>query len=291
MICSRPVVLGLCALYTLGFSASAQQEAATPPQVLQITLEMVKPGKQGMVHDKSESTFVAAMARAKEPTHYTAFCSLSGRPRCIYLTRYDSFAAWESDQKFVEKNAALAAELDRAAVSDGELLEGMTQVVYTYDKDLSYHSRKPDASVRFLEALVYRIKPGHTADWHKLVQMVKDGHEKAGTSAHWGMYEIGYGTEDGTYLVLSAHSSLADIDTGFEENKKWLAAMGGPDGMKQFDDLVAATIDQSHSELYAVNPRQSYVEDSWIQADPAFWKPKPAVAPAAKPAAEEKKSK
>ena len=291
MIRPRPVVLGLCALLVFGFSASAQQEASTPPQVLQITMEMVKPGKQGMLHDKSESAFVAAMARAKEPSHYTAFCSLTGRPRCIYLTRYDSFAAWEADQRFVEKNSALAAELDRAAVSDGELLDGMTQLVYTSDPDLSYHSRKPDASVRFLEVSVYHVKPGHTADWRKLVQMVKDGHDKAGTTTHWGMYEIGYGSEDGTYLVLSAHSSLANIDTGFEESKKWLAAMGGPEGMKQFDDLLAATIDHSHSELYAVNPRQSYVEDSWIQADPGFWKPKPAAAPAAKPAADEKKSK
>jgi hypothetical protein len=35
----------------------------------------------------------------------------------------------------------------------------------------------------------------------------------------------------------------------------------------------------------------SYVPEEWIKADPDFWKPKPAMAPAAKPATEEKKEK
>jgi hypothetical protein len=33
----------------------------------------------------------------------------------------------------------------------------------------------------------------------------------------------------------------------------------------------------------------SYVDDAWIKADPNFWKPKATMAPAAKPAASDKK--
>jgi hypothetical protein len=36
-------------------------------------------------------------------------------------------------------------------------------------------------------------------------------------------------------------------------------------------------VDISHSELYAINPRQSYVPEEWINANPDFWKPKPAA--------------
>jgi hypothetical protein len=42
--------------------------------------------------------------------------------------------------------------------------------------------------------------------------------------------------------------------------------------------------------LFSVNPKQSYVDPAWIKADPDFWKPKSAAAPAAKPAAAEKKT-
>jgi len=36
------------------------------------------------------------------------------------------------------------------------------------------------------------VKPGHRQDWEKLAKIVKDAHDKAGTSAHWSMYEIAY---------------------------------------------------------------------------------------------------
>lgn len=290
----RFLAFGLSVAMASGVLAAAQQDSAsTPPstKVLQIEREFVKPGKQTSMHDKSESAFVSAMTRAKWPTHYTAFCSLSGKARCVYLTWYDSFAAWEADQKAVSKNATLSAELDRAEVADGELLDSVNQTVYTYDKDLSYHSRPPNGQIRYLEASVYHVKPGHTGDWNELMKMVKDGYDKAGTSSHWGMYDISYGAEDGTYLLLTADKSMADIDNSLDEGKKWMAAMGGPEGLKKFDALVAATVDHGDSELFAVNPKQSYPEDAWVKADPDFWKPNAAAAPAAKAAAEAKKAK
>jgi hypothetical protein len=63
----------------------------------------------------------------------------------------------------------------------------------------------------------------------------------------------------------------------------------GEDGVKKFRELFASAVDSSRSELFSVNPKQSYVPDEWIKADPDFWKPKAAVAAAPKPAAAEKK--
>ncbi|MFY9531403.1 MAG: hypothetical protein WBC04_05690 [Candidatus Acidiferrales bacterium] len=90
---------------------------------MQITREYTKPGKAGMVHDKTESAFVQAMTRAKWPTHYVAMTSLSGKQRALFLTQYASFEAWEEDSAAVEKNTALSAALDRASMADGELLD------------------------------------------------------------------------------------------------------------------------------------------------------------------------
>jgi hypothetical protein len=42
-------------------------------------------------------------------------------------------------------------------------------------------------------------------------------------------------------------------------------------------EMRAAAIDTDRFELYSVNPAQSYVPDEYIQADPSFWKPKPAM--------------
>jgi hypothetical protein len=102
------------------------------------------------------------------------------------------------------------------------------------------------------------------------------------------MYEIAYGAQDGEFVLLSADKSMADIDTGFAENKKFMDALG-EDGVKQMHELFASTVDYSRPELFSINPKMSYVPDAWIKADGDFWKPKAAAAPAAKPAAAEKK--
>jgi len=282
-----PFVLGLSLAVAGSTMAAAQQESPTTgsvPKVLQITREFVKPGKSGAIHDKSESAFVQAMARAKSPTHYIALSSLSGKSRALYLTGYDSFEAWEKDNKSVEKNAALAAELDRAMVADGELLDSLDQMVYSYEDDLSYRAHGDLAHARYMEASVYHVRPGHAREWRALVKMVIEANQKAGTSAHWAMFHLAYGGRGGTYVLFSADKSLAEIDTGFKESKQFRDALG-EDGMKKLSELLASSVDESEDQLFAINPHQSYVADEWIKADPDFWKPKAVAAPAAKPAA------
>lgn len=65
--------------------------------------------------------------------------ALSGKSRALFMTRFDSFAEWEKDNKLVDSNPTLAAGLERAGLADGELLNEVDQLVFTYDEDLSYH--------------------------------------------------------------------------------------------------------------------------------------------------------
>jgi hypothetical protein len=281
-----PFVLGLL-IAVAGIALAAAQDSPSDFKVLQVTREYSKPYKNGAAHDKTEGAFLQAMNKAKFPAYYVGLTSMSGKSRSLYLTIYDSFAEWEKDNKLVDKNPALSAELERASVADGELLESVDSLVYTYDKDLSYKSRPDLIGARYMEIYVFHVKPGHRADWNKLGKLIKDAHDKAGTSAHWAMYEIAYGAQDGEFIALSSDKSMADIDTGFAENKKFMDALG--DNVKQFRELFASSVEYSRSELFSINPKQSYVPDAWIKADGDFWKPKAAAAPAAKPAAAEKK--
>jgi hypothetical protein len=270
----KPILLGL-SLAVAGSSVAAAQETATIPKVLQITREYTKPYKDGMAHDKTESAFVAAMTRAKFPAYYVALHSLTGKARALFLTQYASFADWEADNKIVDTHPALAGELERAGLADGELLDEIDSAVYIFNPELSYHPHPDISHARYMEVYVFKVRAGHGHEWDQLAKMVKDGHEKAGDSAHWAMFEAAYGTEDGTYIALSAHNSMADIDTGFAEDKKFHDAMG-EEGMKNLDKLFGETVETSHTELFSINPKQSYVNPDWIKADPDFWKPKPA---------------
>jgi hypothetical protein len=280
---------------SLGITCScivAAQESSSIPKVLAITREYTKPGKAGMVHDKAESAFVQAMARAKWPTHYIGMTSMSGKQRALFLTRYESFEAWEKDNQATGKNGALSASLDRASMADGELLDSVDQGVFVFNEELSLRPNPDLSAMRYLDLSAYRVRPGHDKDWNDLVKMVKSAYEKAVPEAHWGVFTQYYGGEGGTYLVLTARKSLSEIDRGFLESKQFQAAMG-EDGMKKLNELVAVTIESSLHNLFAFNPRMSYVADEWIKSDPDFWKPKAAAMPAAaaKPATDDKKAK
>lgn len=262
-------------------AARAQEMPSSPPKVLQVTVEMLKPGKAGAPHDRTEGAFVEAMRRAQFPTHYIALNSMSGSSRALYLTGYPSFAAWEKDNKTVDSKPAFAAELDHAAAADGELLSEMHQLVFTYDEGMSYHPHADVSGARYFEITVFKVHPGKGKVWRELVKLVKDAHEKGHTSAHWAMFEIAYGAEDATYVAISTDKSMSEIDTGFAESKQFVEGLGGDEGMAKFRALVAESVDSMRTELFSVNPRQSYVDEAWIKADPAFWKPKmPMMKPA-----------
>jgi len=254
----------------------AAQDMTSPPKVLSIYREFVKPGKSGMPHEKAESAFVQAMTRAKWPTHYLTVTSLSGKPRALFLTRYDSFEAWEKDALATQKNEALSAALDRAAVADGDLLSDADASALLYKEEYSLRPQVDIPHMRYFEISLYRVRPGHDADWDSIAKMVMAAYEKI-PDAHWATYRAVYGQEGNTYVVFTPMKSAAEIDKGFTEDKQFMSAMG-EEGMKKFSELLAGAIESSQHNLFAFSPKMSYPPDEWIKADPEFWKPKPSPA-------------
>jgi hypothetical protein len=104
-----------------------------------------------------------------------------------------------------------------------------------------------------------------------------DLYSKAGTSVHWDAFHAEYGEDSGYYVFLTADKSLDDVDAGFADNKK-LGTILTDDDKKKLRELRAACIEEDRTEIYSVNPAQSYVPESFIKADPGYWKPKGAMA-------------
>lgn len=285
----RPLlVMGISLVLAGGSVAAAQDATPTPPKVIQLVREYLKTGKAPSAHDRSEAGYVSLSARAKLQGHYVGLNSMSGKPRALYLYQYPSMDAMEQDSKLIEKNPALSAEFDRLVASDGELLDSMDEAILTYDEELSYHPHPDLSKARYYELNVFHVRPGHSREWHQVVKMYQDACEKAAPGAHWGMYDVAYGGEGGTFVSLSHRSSLKEVDEIMAVSNKIFEAMGGEEGMQKFEELFGQAVDSMRTELFSINPKQSYAEESWIKADPDFWKPKKAAAPetaAAKPAA------
>ena len=270
-----PVLLGLSLAVACGPMLMGQEQAAATvpvPKVLQINREFLKVGTTTAAHDKTEAAFVEAMKEAKSTEHYIAMCSLSGKPRCLYVTGYPSYEAWQKDSEAVAKNKELSAKLDEAIEADSKLLDSMDQGVLSYHEDMSYKATGDLTHARYMEITEYHVRPGHSKDWSDLVKLYISGCEKSGISAHWATFHIDYGAPDGTFLVFSSDKAMSVIDGKSAEGKKFAAAMG-EDGMKKLGELLGAAVESSSTQLFAINPRQSYAPEAMIKADPEFWGP------------------
>ena len=270
-------------------SAAQEMSSASIPKVLQIQREFIKPGKAGLAHQKTESLFVQAMSHAKWPTHYIGMTSLSGKSRALFLTNYDSFEAMEKDGAAVAKNATLSAALDHAAMVDGELLDEYDSGVFVFHNEMSLRPRPDLSAMRFMELILFHVKPGKQKEWNELVKMAVDGYGKGVPDSHWGMFQQLYGGDGSAFLLLSSHKSLSDIDKGLGFSKQFADTMG-EEGMKKFDAMYADCIESASQQLFAFDAHMSYVPEAWSKADPDFWKPKAAMEKA-KPAADDKAAK
>ncbi|MGB8543566.1 MAG: hypothetical protein WCD49_18205 [Candidatus Acidiferrales bacterium] len=248
-------------------------EMHAPPPVLTITREFVKPGKSGAIHEHAESAFVKAMTAGKSDQHYLALTSMSGKPRALFFTGYASFEDWEKQNLADMKNATLSADLDRAAMADGELLDAMDQTAWVYREDQSLNQTGNLVGVRYMELEVFQIKPGHEEDWNAIVKMVKDAFAKV-PDAHWAMYENVYGREQSAFLVITPRKSAAEIDRDFANSKQFMDAMG-PDGMKKLNELSAEAIASIETNIFSISPKMSYMGEDLAKDDPDFWGQKP----------------
>ena len=264
--------------------------AVKPPKYLQITVEYVKQGKGGLAHDKTESAYVQANAKLKFPINYFAFNAISGKPRAIFISGFDSYGELGKAFKMFDA-PGVAATFEPINVADGELLEDSKTLIFSYDADISL---RPDADLlhmRFLEADILHVKSGKGKEFHELAKMWADLGQKAGPSSHWSCFHAEYGEDNGSYVCLTADNSMDDIDKASADYLKAFNA-ASDDEKKKMRELRAEALDEDRTELYSVNPAQSYAPADFGTADP-FWKPKWAAAakPAAKPAADATKPK
>jgi len=278
-----PVVL--CTLSIAPMAARAQDDGVNgPPKVLVIQRELLKPGRSGGMHEKSESAFVGAVKANHLDIHYLALTSLSGPDRALFLSGYPSVAAWEEERKATSRNAAGSAALDRADVADGDLLTEQAQSVWRLNDEMSLNENGLHGD-RYMEIEQFKIKPGHTAQWEELVKLVKEGYEKGIPDASWDTFEQVFGPAGNGYIVIVKLKSLAEVDEHHAGGKAFVDALG-KEGMKKLDELTAACVESQETNLFAFSPKMSSPQEAWVKDEPDYWKPKTVMTPVKK---EEKK--
>lgn len=275
--CVQNLVLSSAMLLTFSafLSPALQAQDDGPPKILVVQREYLKPGKGGMLHDRSESAFVRALSSGDPKIYYIAMDSLSGRSRSLFLESFNSLAEWEKEQAALSSNKEMAAALDHAAQMDGDLLSSADSMALMYRPELSFNKGHIKGT-RYFEITTFVVKPGHVHDFMEVEHLYADAYRKISPNEQWDCFEVVYGSpvtgvpQGTTFVVFRLMHSLSEADTWMESSEK-ISSTLGPDAMKRASDLIGASIESEGTNLFAINPRMSNPSPQFVKGDPAFW--------------------
>ena len=261
-------------------AARAQTQAAQPPNILNIETVNLKPYQSGP-YDKVASEYPALSEQLKDPTHVLAMEALTGTPRAIYLSGYDSFEALQKSEEWLIGDAATDAKFDAQDAREAPYISEVHHTLWHYRPDLSNNVTGADIPhSHYWEVMIFHMRSGHAEQFEELTKLYRDANLKIGQNTPWSAYEGMMGVTD-AYLVLVPMTSLKDEDTALAHKKQFGAALGD-EGKRRINKLSEENVTSVEDNLWMVNPEWSYVEKSWIESDPQYWSSEPAARPAPK---------
>jgi hypothetical protein len=281
---SMMMPLTLCAVSVAPLMMRAQDTGPKgPPKVLFTMREFVKPGK-GMAHAKTEAAMASAMASAKSSLYTLAMASITGEPRVVFLSGYDSMADVETQYMTAMKLPGLESKLDALGEEDGALVSSDGSAIWRLREDLSGTNMVNIAEMRMAQLVQVETKPGHGSDFETVAKRVIGAWAKTDPSYSPAIYEMAYGHSTGSvFLVILPMKSMAYLDKVHDEHDAFMKALG-EEAMKSDGEIAKNAYLSSESNLFVFSPRMSYVPESWVKTDPTFWKPKATMMPMKKAA-------
>ena len=274
---------GLSLALAGSLAALAQTPPVPPPNILNIETINIKPYMDGP-YDKVASEYPGLSLQLKDPMHVLGMEALTGTPRAIYLSGFDSYEALEKNEEWLTGDAATDAKFDAMDAREAQYVSEVHHTIWHYRPDLSNNVAGADIPhSHYWEVIIFHMRSGHNEQFGELTKLYRDANVKIGQNIPWSAYEGAMGMTD-AYLVLIPMASLKDEDIGLAHQKQFGAALGD-DGRRRMSKLSEESVASVEDNLWMVNPEWSYVEKSWIDADPQYWAPEPAAKPAPKHAA------
>jgi len=262
-------------------AAFAQAVAVPPPNILNIESINIKPYADGP-YDKVASEYPGLSQQLKDPMHFLAMEALTGAPRAIYLSGFDSFEALQKNEEWTPSDATADAKIDALDARQAEYISEVHHTLWHYRPDLSNNVTGADIPhSHYWEVIVFHMRPGHDEQFKELTKLYRDANTKSGQNFPWATYESMMGVTD-SYLVLVPMTSLKDEDAGLAHEKDFGAALGD-EGQNRMNKLTEESVASVEDNLWMVNPDWSYVDKSWVDADPHYWGSQPAAETTHKP--------
>ncbi len=256
-------------------SQSVQTQATvehTPPPILVLAREEVKPGKAA-AHEKLETVWSQAYAKANWPTYTLALTALTGGSEVWFCSGYPNYEAMQMENEGLHEHPSLIAETDRYAAQEDEFLSNTRRWILNYREDLSY---QPDVNVggfhNWMVDVVY-VRSGHGSGFAETRELINGAHQRANMDEHLLVYQVVSGGPLEAFVIFQPIPDIKFVDTmaathgnGSDYDKEL-----GEDGRRRAAEFMMNDVENFERYLFATSPSMSYMSKDVMAADPAFW--------------------
>jgi len=182
-------VAGLSLALAGSLAAQAQTPAVPPPNILNIQTDNIKPYEDAP-YDKFASESAALSQQLKDPTHVLAMEALTGSPRAIHLSGYDSFEALQKNEEWLLGDAATDAKIDALDAREAPYVSEIHYTIWHYRPDLSNNVAGADIPhAHYWEVIIVHMRAGHLEQFEEFTKLYRDANVKIGQNTPWATYQ------------------------------------------------------------------------------------------------------
>ena len=205
---------------------------------------------------------------ARVPVDVLGLQSITGTQQVWLLEAQGSFARIEATDK------ALAATQTPADAD--RLLSASDAFVGLLRPGLSYRPAdaiKAIAAARYFQITFFQTRPGASMEFAEVMRFRNAALDHINLDRPEIGYQILSGAESGTYVFLAPLQSLASLDDGI--SRTWGHSETVGRGVREATGKIVAEGGITREQfLFRVEPRISYVSESFASAAPDFWNAK-----------------
>ena len=105
--------------------------------------------------------------------HVLAMEALTGPPRAIYLSGFDSFEALQKNEEWLSGDAATDAKSDALDARTAPYISEEHNTIWHYRPDLSNNVAGADIPhSHYWEMIVFHMRPGHAEHFDELTKLI-----------------------------------------------------------------------------------------------------------------------
>jgi hypothetical protein len=198
---------------------------------------------------------------ARTPVDVVGLKSITGPHQVWLIEAHGSFASVEAVDRALTSVSVAASPDDAFAPAT---LIGWLRPGLSYRPE---DAIKALPVARYYQISIFRTRPGTAMDFAEVMQIRNAALDRVNADRPELGYQILSGTTSGTYVFLSPMPSLKAIDDSLSRR----GALG--DGAaRQAQNKITSEADITREQfLFRVDPRISYVSESFAAASPEFW--------------------